>query len=257
VQKLPWLNKYNLLIFDQIDSSNAEAKRMIKAGVNEDFVIWANSQTQGRGRNDRVWVSEEGNLYLSLLLNPQANYNDLAQLSFIAALAVQDAIQNLAKEYDINLNMSLKWPNDVMVDDSKIAGILLESLHYTRYKYPALIVGIGLNVNICPVIEDRKITSLKKLGFPDLEIGIILDKIVSIFDKYYCRWQQEGFIKFRKQWLRRAYKINHVITVASGKNRISGIFKDIDFNGAIRIRLAGGQICALSAGEVFFNARKM
>jgi BirA family transcriptional regulator, biotin operon repressor / biotin---[acetyl-CoA-carboxylase] ligase len=249
---LKWLKEYNLIIYEDIDSTNSEALRLAKAGVDGNFVIWAQNQTQGRGRNGRQWESVKNNLFTSILLSPDCKLESLSQLSFVTALAVHDAIASILKKNKITAELNLKWPNDVLVNGSKIAGILLESINVKSFQRNYLVVGIGVNINTAPQIEGRSITCLKDILGQELEAGYVFNKVLAYFDLYYKKWQQEGFINIRKQWLKRAHNINNVITIDSGHNRVSGIFKDIDFNGAIRIKLACGRIYSLHAGEVFF-----
>jgi BirA family biotin operon repressor/biotin-[acetyl-CoA-carboxylase] ligase len=249
---LSWLKEYNLLIYEEIDSTNSEALRLAKAGVDGKFVIWAQSQTQGRGRNGRSWASEKDNLFTSILLSPDCKSEALPQLSFVTAIAVYDALANILKKHKSTATLSLKWPNDILINDCKVAGILLESINVKAVKRNYLVVGIGININNAPLIEGRKITCLKDVIGEELDSSYIFDKVLAYFDMYYKKWQSQGFIDIRKNWLKKAHNINNVVTIDSGSNRVSGIFKDIDFSGAIRIKLACGRIYSLHAGEVFF-----
>lgn len=250
---LKWLKDYNLLIFDRLDSTNLEARRLAETGINGEFVIWAKSQSSGRGRSNKHWVSEEGNLYISLLLRPMCRLNCLTQFSFITSLALYDALYSILKEENINVDISLKWPNDVLISGKKSSGILLESVTLANNPHADyLIVGVGVNVNNPPQITDYEVTSLIDHINAAQETGVVLDRFMTAFDRYYRRWEKEGFLKLRRLWLSKAYNINKVVTVKIGKNRVSGIFKDIDLNGSMRIRLASGQIYTISAGEVFF-----
>jgi BirA family biotin operon repressor/biotin-[acetyl-CoA-carboxylase] ligase len=249
---LKWLKEYNLLIYEEVDSTNSEALRLARAGVEGNFVIWAQSQTRGRGRNGRTWLNGENNLFTSLLLSPDCKVDALPQISFVTAIAVHDAISNILKKNKITANVSLKWPNDILINEAKVAGILLESIYVRAVKRNYLVVGIGVNVNHAPIVETRAITCLKDIIGHELDTGQIFDKVIAYFDLYYKKWQEDGFIEIRKTWLKKAHNINNVITIDSGNNRVSGIFKDIDFSGAIRIKLACGRIYSLNAGEVFF-----
>ena len=123
---LDWLSRYNLIMFDEIDSTNLEARRLIESGINDDFVIVASKQNNGKGRTGSNWVSEEGNLYLSIILRPYGKTHTFPQLSFITSLALYDTISALSRENNkSSLDMKLKWPNDVLVNNHKISGILL------------------------------------------------------------------------------------------------------------------------------------
>ena len=244
---LDWLERYNLIIFDELDSTNLEAKRLIESGIDSDLVIVSSKQTNGRGRRGKEWISDEGNLYLSLILRPYGKPHTFCQLSFVTALALYDALSALLK--DNNKSIKLKWPNDILVNDEKISGILLEFVQKNQRDY--LIIGIGINVNIVPDILERKTSSLAQILGETLDTNLVLGVFMSNFHRYYRRWQMDGFAKLRKLWLNRAHKIGDVITIANDNLRISGTFKDINNQGSIRLKLASGQISIMNDGSVF------
>lgn len=256
---LKWLRTYNLLIFDRVGSTNLEAAKIAKNNATGNFVVWAKEQLAGKGTRNRSWASEPGNLYMSILLqNDKTNLASAAQLSFLSSLAVYEGIKNLLKENEIEANIKLKWPNDILVNDKKIAGILLESTSsITSNNASHLIIGIGVNINSKPELVGKEAIALNDLGLTNLDDGVLLDRIMGSFIKLLENWQNEGFLNIRKSWLNKAYRINEIVTIISGKQRITGNFKDIDFNGNIRIKLASGQICCISAGDIYFDIDKL
>lgn len=248
---LTWLKKYNLLIFDEIDSTNSEALRLACVCRIGNFVVWARSQTNGRGRQGSVWESGRGNLFLSILLNENIPISKQPQMSFVTALAAFDLIYSLAKQASVFPDIKLKWPNDILVNGKKISGILLESLSFKDNA--SLVVGIGVNVKTTPDNVNQAITSLADEGVSNVELEEVINNFMLNFEKYCSIWQQSGFIEIRKLWLKKAAKLNEVISVDDGKDKIAGIFKDIDFSGGIRLRAADGKIHSLPAGQVFFG----
>jgi BirA family biotin operon repressor/biotin-[acetyl-CoA-carboxylase] ligase len=242
-----WTSNYNLLMFDEIDSTNDEAKRLARSQPIGNFVISAKKQTKGRGQYGREWDSSGSNLYMSILLQPDLPREIFSQCSFLSALSLYDVIHNLAKKQGIELNMSLKWPNDLLINEAKIAGILLESIG------PYLIIGIGLNIEHHPVIQGRNTTSMKALGLACVTPQNMIDLIMQAFEGYYKTWLSKGFMPVRKLWLLRAHKLGSIITANDGKQRISGEFVDIDQMGAIRLKLANGAMHSMSAGEVLID----
>lgn len=250
---LSWLKKYNLLIFDEIDSTNSEAIRIAKTGPEGNFIIWAKSQTAGRGRYGKNWQSEAGNLYVSLLLNNIIKPGLQPQLSFVTAIALYETIAHLAKGKSLHINLGLKWPNDVLINDKKVAGILLESINLNERNF--LIIGVGVNIKVSPNNIEQPTTSLKKEGITTDEPDKLLNLFMNYFEKHFLEWKDKSFIKTRLSWLKRASKLNKIITIDDGKTRISGEFKDIDFNGNLSIRIGSGQIYNFSAGEVFFGEK--
>ena len=256
---LDWLERYNLLLFNEIDSTNLEAKRLISSGIKDDFVLVAAKQLHGRGRSNKSWVSEPGNLYLSLVLRPYAKKENFTQLSFVTSLALYDCFALLARESGHAIDLKLKWPNDILVNNLKLSGILLES-YINPDKNPVdsqelhqqsnyVIIGVGVNVLSCPNLEEYGAGCLNDLLNMKLDVNKVLDSFMSFFHIYYRRWQMDGFMKLRKLWLARAYKIGEVITIADGMLRASGTFKDISMHGSIRIKLASGQIAILHEGS--------
>lgn len=247
---LPWLQKYNLLIFDEIDSTNSEAIRLVKANISGNFVIWATKQTAGRGRYGRQWQSDQGNLYTSVILDNNIPITKQPQVSFITALALYDAINSVTKKSSQDLKTFVKWPNDILINDKKVAGILLESI--TIHKRNYLIIGVGVNISSNPTNVNYPTTSILSENL-ETETSNLLSVFMGFFDKYLMQWNKTGFVSIRKQWLKRAYKINDIVTINDGSSRISGVFNDIDLNGNIRLKTAGGQIFTLSLGEVLFT----
>jgi BirA family biotin operon repressor/biotin-[acetyl-CoA-carboxylase] ligase len=249
-----WLRHYNLLIFDQIDSTNEEAKRLVKEGVCSDFVIWAKSQTGGRGRSGRNWVSNPGNLYLSILLFEKDHIKYNAELSFVVAVAIGEMLYKILPKDKI---INYKWPNDVLINDKKISGILLESLLIKNSLNPShLIIGVGINVESTPLLKNQAnylATSLFEESIEDVDVNKVIDEFMKSFICWLNIWEKEGFSSIRKKWLERCKAIDEVITVVFGNNRISGIFKDITESGALRVILAGGQEYLINSGEFFYN----
>jgi BirA family biotin operon repressor/biotin-[acetyl-CoA-carboxylase] ligase len=249
--QLSWLKNYNLLIFDELDSTNSESHRLIKSGVYGDFVIWAHQQTAGRGQRNRNWVSNPGNLYFSLLLDRNIHITRQPQLSFVSAVALYEAIASLAKKASVHFDMKLKWPNDILINNSKVAGILLESMRFNSRNY--LTIGIGVNITSSPNLPDRTTTNLLSEGLVLNDPGELLNAFMVNFDKHFDHWNNQGFLKIRKLWLSKAQNLNQAITVDNGVDRISGIFKDIDLNGNMRLQISSGQICSFGVGDVYFE----
>ncbi len=245
---LKWLQRYNLLVFEEIDSTNNEAKRLIKAGALDRLVIWTKNQTDGRGRHGKQWESLDGNLYISILSPIQCELYKAAELSFVLGLAVSDVIEYLAEKSKIKPQISLKWPNDIMLNGAKIGGILLESLPEEDDRW--VIIGLGLNIEEAP--KSSVGSSLKSIGIR-VSAGQVLDLVMNRFDYYHNMWSIYGFTKIRQIWLKGAYKLGEVVTISDVTNRVSGVFETIEKDGSIRIKLASGEKYSMSTGEIFFG----
>jgi BirA family biotin operon repressor/biotin-[acetyl-CoA-carboxylase] ligase len=234
-----WPHGVGLLRLDEIDSTNEEARRRAEAGERGPLWLLAQRQTAGRGRRGAVWQAEAGNLTATTLLSPPGNF---AQLSFAAALATADLAQHFAPD----ARVTVKWPNDVLADGKKLAGILLES------GPDWLAIGIGVNLAGHPEATEFPATSLAALGMAPPLPEAALTVLAARFAHWYDRWMEDGFAVLRAAWLARAPEVGALIRarLASHETR-HGTFEGIDASGALLLREASG-VRAITAGEVFF-----
>ncbi len=231
---------------DEVDSTNEEAKRRAAAGEAGPLWIAARRQTQGRGRRGNEWQSLRGNLFTSLLCRPEGSASRCAQLSFAAALAVSDMLAQVAPSAGIRL----KWPNDVLADGRKIAGILLESESGADGGLKWLVLGIGVNLAASPQRTEIPAISLAELGVAPPDPADALDRLVTAFAKWYEVWLKDGFAPLREAWLSRSVGLGSRIRVRLPKEEIQGVFRDIDDNGSLVLGLPGS-VRTIAAGEVF------
>jgi len=243
-----WPAGYALLEFDEIDSTNEEARRRAASGEKGPLWIVAKHQTSGRGRRGRSWQSPTGNLAATLLLRPDRSAAECAQLSFAAALAVSDMLAALAPQADF----TLKWPNDILAVGRKIAGILLESESGANGRIAWLAAGIGVNLASYPDDTEFLAIALATLGVlpPDPKDALL--HLAAAFAKWYDVWRAQGFLPVREAWLSRAAGLGKRIRARLAKEEIKGVFQGIDDSGALLLGLPGGVSRAISAGEVFF-----
>lgn len=224
----------------EIDSTNDEAKRRVASGsAAHGLVIRADIQTKGRGRFDRKWVSEKGNLYTSLLINIISDPN-YAQLSFVIALAIAHALSKHLQ------GVQLKWPNDVLLNTKKVAGILLER------EGDYLVIGFGVNCAHAPTHTQYPATCLAHENCM-LEPAALLQEILACFWDLYAEWQQNGFALVRTQWLALAKGVGEKLRVQQGNGYLEGIFVDLDArDGRLILKKEDGSLVHLSAGDVYF-----
>lgn len=243
-----WPAGFGLLELAEIDSTNEEARRRAQKGEAGPLWISAARQTAGRGRRGRVWIAPPGNLSATLLIRPNRPAIECAQLSFAAALAVADVLA----PYKMAGAISLKWPNDVLAAEKKIAGILLESESGSGGTAAWLAIGIGINLAAYPDDTELPATALHALGaMPPSPNDALLD-LAAAFAKWYEAWRGEGFLPIREAWLSRAHGLGRRIRVRLVREEITGVFRDIDDAGALILGLPGGVTRAISAGEVYF-----
>lgn len=242
---------FRLQRFEEIDSTNEEAKRRAAAGAPAGTLIWAKAQSAGRGRRGRAWVSVPGNLYLSLLLRPERGAAHAAQLGFAAALAVGEAILPLLPTSAV---LAYKWPNDVLVGGRKVSGILLESQAAAEGRLDWLAVGIGVNVASFPVASEYPATSLADAGAAAVSLEALLAAIAAWLLFWYERWLAEGFAPLRQAWLARAAGLGEGMRVRLSAGESEGRFAGIDEEGALLLE-QGTARRRISAGDVFPAAR--
>ena len=227
--------------YAELDSTNEEARRLAEAGEAGPLWITAARQTAGRGRRGRAWDMAEGNLAATLLLRPQASRSVTGQLSFAAALAAAETIQHFAP----GAAVSVKWPNDVLADGRKIAGILLEGGPVW------LAIGIGINLAHHPEGTAFPATSLPQLGVAPPSCDAALTVLAARFAHWYDAWMEKGFEALRAAWLARASGLGAPITARLPHETRQGLFEGIDASGALLLN-EQGHIRPIAAGEVFF-----
>jgi len=231
---------------ETIDSTNEEARRLAACGETGPLWIVAKSQTKGRGRRGRNWISQSGNLFTSLLMEESAPPETYGQLSFVAAVAVAD----LATDYASQAEVTLKWPNDVLLNGRKVAGILLE----TARNGPAthLIVGFGVNLAHYPTETDFPAASLADGAAKAPDPAAALLRLVDAWNKWYEVWRQKGFGPIRSEWLARAHGFGGELTVNLGDSVVTGVFESIEGDASLLLRLASGETRRITAGDVIF-----
>jgi BirA family biotin operon repressor/biotin-[acetyl-CoA-carboxylase] ligase len=248
--KLPGLPpEYRLAAFEILGSTNDEAKRLAREeGAVHGTLVWAMRQKAGKGRRGRTWVSPEGNVYASLILRPECATATAAQLSFVAAGALADALQPLLPE----AVCCCKWPNDVLIDDRKVAGILLESETDGSGGLEWLVLGIGINVQHFPADSQFPATSLCNEGGRLDQPGAVLVRFIQAFKTWYDVWLKDGFEAIRLGWLQTARGVGGPVTVRLERETLGGTFADLDSDGALLLDLPSGKRRRITAGDVFF-----
>jgi BirA family biotin operon repressor/biotin-[acetyl-CoA-carboxylase] ligase len=243
---------YRLIALDSVDSTNEEARRRLSLGHGTWIV--AAEQSEGRGRRGRKWISERGNLYASLILCPDVPLAEAAELSFVTALAVHDALAALLPPA---ANLHCKWPNDILLDGKKLAGLLLESASGGKDgvrgdKTGWVIIGIGVNVAHFPEGVEFPATSLKAAGFSAIGVGSLFQAIAAFMADWLDKWHTQGFPAIREAWKARAAGLGQPILVRLENETLSGLFQDIGPGGELLLALDRGEVKPVSAGDVFF-----
>jgi BirA family biotin operon repressor/biotin-[acetyl-CoA-carboxylase] ligase len=242
---------FDVRFHERLDSTQDEARRLAQAGATHATVVTACEQTAGRGRQGRQWASPPGNVYLSVVLRPELPLRRVAELGFVAALAVADVVDALVPG-----RATLKWPNDVLVDGAKLAGILVEQAG------DAVIVGIGLNVLHAPEGAAAPVTSLATLvdhsdksqfHLRSIEVDEVRVVLLDAFARRLDTWQNTGFESVRINWLLRAHPPGTSLCVNIGSAPIEGRFAGLADDGALLLETVGG-LRRILAGNVSMQA---
>ncbi len=240
-------------------STNEDARELALLGAPHLTLVWAEQQQGGRGRNKRAWHSPEGNVFWSLLLRPRPCWPDIAQLAHVSALAVHAAVR---PHVPARLPVTLKWPNDALIDGRKVSGVLIEAGGVRagdkgRLTADWVVVGVGVNVTHHPAEGALyPATSLAAAGSA-ADRDHILGDLTSAFLALLARWTAEGFVSLRAEYLERAHGLGARTMVrlsAAPQEAVSGIHEGVDEDGRLLLRLDSGSTRTISAGDVFFAA---
>ena len=234
------------LIFEEValtGSTNADLLTRAAQGAPEGLWLRADAQDGGRGRLGRSWESPKGNVFASTIVRLRPTDPAPASLAFVTALAVFDAIRQIAPQVDI----SLKWPNDILSrDGSKLCGILLER------SADAVIVGIGLNLVWHPENLDRKVSDLAALGATPPDAQSSVEIVADAFARYLSIWRLSGTGTIIRQWEENAHPRGTALSARlPDGEELHGVFQGLDDQGALRLSLADGTIRAIHAADVF------
>ena len=240
-------------VLPQTDSTMAEAARRAEDGIPGPEWTLALHQTAARGRRGRPWAMPPGNFAASLLMRPRCSPSDGALRSFVAALALRDALIAAGVPQG---DVALKWPNDVLLRGGKLAGILLESQGDGHGGLSHLIIGIGVNLAAAPAPASLKPDAVRPVSLHETTgIAIapepFLDLLAPALDRYDRQLCAYGFAPIRTAWLAGAARLGQSITARLPAGALTGIFRDMDAAGNLILETAGGRR-PIAAAEIFF-----
>jgi len=233
---------WTLVALQSVGSTNDEATRLAETGAAEGTVVWSREQTGGRGRRGRHWASPIGNLYSSTILRPACSAPRAAELGFVAALAVADMVP-------AGRDVRVKWPNDVLVDGGKIAGILPESAIGAGGEVEHVVLGIGVNVAFAPQLPDMRYPGAALGG----SVEEALEKLTASLATRLAQWRLKGFEMIRAAWLAKAGPLGLEVDVRLGQELVRGRFAGMDREGALLLETASGPR-KIVAGELLGRA---
>ena len=281
-----WTHKnFTIYEFDELESTNSRALEMASARqIFENEIILAKSQKAGRGRKDRNWESPNGNLYFSLVLSPKISLEKIPQISFVAICALRLALERWTPSFDgvtaldgleettdgleettndleetvknleslsprlhDGVHLSNKWPNDLLINDKKVAGLLLES-KISGNECNFVVLGIGVNLISNPTQTIFPASNLKNFGI-EISAQDLLKNFLNEFENLYKNWLDFGFAGTRQVWLCKPYRWQENISVKLDEEVIEGIFEDLDLEGNLLLKTNEG-ILKISTADV-------
>lgn len=216
-------------------STNEDIAALAREGAPEGSWLRAERQTSGRGRQGRAWLSPPGNLHVSTIVWLQPGDPAAPTLALVAAVALHEVVARHV------LAVRIKWPNDLLFDGAKLAGILLER------EGDAVVAGFGVNIAHHPKGLAQPTTSLAALADGMPTAGILCEQLAHAFARRLEEWRQHGIGPARSAWIAAAHPVGTPLTTSEGP----GTFDGLDDSGALRLRLADGQCRLIHAGDVF------
>ena len=238
-------------LMDELESTNVRAKELARQGGVHGQVVLARRQSSGRGRLQRQWESPKGGLWMSVILRPNLSLADASKITLAASVAIVDAFEEL-----YSFRIGIKWPNDLLFNGLKIAGILGEVVGEWN-AVQTMIIGMGINVNfpreqLNPLLNA---TTLFEILKHDVDLNILAATILKNLEKQVISLEKKAFEELRVSWLERAIGLGEEVRILRGDHVIQGIFKGITIDGALLLETEEGENSFL-AGEVQLRSKE-
>ena len=247
-----------IIFHESIDSTNTLAMELAEKGVPHGTVVIADRQLKGKGRLGRTWFSPpKGNIYMSVIVRPEIEPKDATLLTIMSAISCARAVRN-----STGIEVKIKWPNDLMVSERKLGGILTE-MKSDQDRIVFAVIGIGINVNAsldafpsdvraaaASVIEELRKGKGIKGDSPEISRTLIIAAILNELERWFKVLIKGGRIQLINEWKKLSSTLGRKVKVVSGKDTFSGIAEDIDDEGMLILRLPSGGLKKISAGDV-------
>ena len=239
---------YQIYQYDSVSSTNNLAKEIARKSIEDHLVVIAETQTHGRGRLERKWISPKGGLWFSIILRPQISLKEALRLTFIMSSTVAETIKTM-----FGLETKVMWPNDILVEGRKICGILTEAIT-SKDSVEFVVIGVGLNANVdldsFPENLLETVTTLKhELGY-EIDLKALVSRLLQTFEKKYKQLLQGLWPSLLKEWKDFASFLGERVAVTSFDEVFRGEASDVGQDGALLIKLDGGGVKRVIAGDV-------
>lgn len=243
----PWLfgARASLIHYHpELDSTMNRAKEMARAGCPPYTVVIADRQTEGRGRMQRVWQSEEGGLYFSMVLRPSLPPKEGPLVNFAVALDLVSALEQCC-----GIAAQVKWPNDILVDERKIAGILSQ-MEFEAEQISFINIGVGLNLNNRPEVADKPAVSALQLTGKRVSRAEVLSSFLDLFEKRMATFSSQAVVE---AWKARTVTLGRRVTIATVRDTYEGLAVDVDEDGGLILEMADGARRTVFYGDCFHS----
>ena len=238
-------DRWRLEVHAVLPSTSDLCRARAADGEADGLAVLALRQTQGRGSRGRDWQSPVGNFYGSVLLRPREPARDAGQWSLLAGVALADALASLLPP---SAALRLKWPNDVLLGDAKLAGILVDSAAGPDGWLEWLVIGAGVNLEVAPEVPGRRVAAVADVAAPPTPPAFA-ELLLAALDHWCNRRLRDGFAPVRAAWLARAPAVGSPVTLRIGQDRLGGDFAGLGADGSLLLH-TGGRTAAFSTGEV-------
>ena len=246
--KTEWLGK-NIIFYKEIESTQLIGMELAKVGEAHGTIIIAESQTKGKGRLGRTWHSDIGKgIWLSIIIRPDLSYLKAPLTTLYTSVMIKRALESL-----FNIDVKIKWPNDIYLGNRKMGGILTE-IHGAKDNIDYMVIGIGLNIgriDFPTEIKDKAISLYEKLGFSPKREDIII-KLLELFELNYREFEKIGFDSFYIEYNHSLLWKGEKVLVKNLNNYYDGYLEGIDNNGYLLIKTEKDNLIRLVSGEVEF-----
>jgi BirA family biotin operon repressor/biotin-[acetyl-CoA-carboxylase] ligase len=239
---------WRLAVHDVLSSTSDLCRALAEQGEREGLAVLALRQTQGRGSRGRAWHSPAGNLHLSVLLRPREWARCAGQWALLTGVALRQTVADLAPQ---RAALRLKWPNDLLLDGRKLAGILIDSSADEAGRLDWLVVGIGVNLAHAPPLTGRTTAALAELIAPPSPAAVA-ERLLARLDQWRRIRRREGFAAIRAAWLAHGPRMDEAVTLKLADGLVEGAFAGLGDDGGLRLRV-GGAVRAFSTGDVLLE----
>ncbi len=240
-------------IFDSIPSTQDLSLARLRAGRSGPGWILAKEQTKGIGRHGKTWVGTKGNFMASRWEVMEVDVRRIPQLSFVTALAVYEMLRPIIPDTD--QSMRIKWPNDVLHRGRKLCGILVQTEATDKPDHLGVVIGIGMNLRVAPILEGYLTVALKEISpeAKNLDAVALLHKLNGHLDGVLDLWRSKDFSDIAKAWLKRAYGRDRLVNVTQDGVSLFGRITGLDDFGGLQIEAADGQVHIVTGGDITYG----